>query len=165
MFAKRKIWEKKRWRQLLQVLRWRLLHVLSHVNIVWGIGQLETEFTLSPEQAVIDDEMAAQLLRAQKGIEVSPETLALDVIRESVTSGDFLGHDHTLEHFRQEQIAGDLTASKSRERWLAEGGLGLVDRAARKANEILAQPKAPTVTPEQSARLHAIEKKWLDKLT
>jgi len=142
-----------------------MLHARAGINIIWGIGQIETEFTLSPEQAVIDDEMAAQLLRAQKGIEVSPETLALDVIRESVTSGDFLGHDHTLEHFRQEQIAGDLTAPKSRDRWLAEGGLGLVDRATGKANEILARPKAPTVTSEQSARLQAIEKKWLDKLT
>ena len=142
-----------------------MLHARAGVNIIWGIGQIETEVTLSPEQAVIDDVMASQLLRAQKGIEVSPETLALDVIRESVTSGDFLGHDHTLEHFRQEQIAGDLTSPKSREKWLAEGGRGLIVRAAGRANEILAQPKAPTVTPEQSARLAAIEKKWLDKLT
>ena len=141
-----------------------LLHARAGVNIIWGIGQLETELTLSFEQAVIDDEMAAQLLRAQKGIEVTPETIALDVIRGAAPKGDFLTHDHTLTHFREEQIHGDLTAPQRRNDWMSAGGLTLVERAAKKVEELLSQPQEPTVTPDQSARLQEIEKKWLARV-
>jgi trimethylamine--corrinoid protein Co-methyltransferase len=141
-----------------------MLHARAGVNIIWGIGQLETELTLSLEQAVIDDEMAAQLLRAQRGIEVTDDTLALDVIRECVASGDFLRRDHTLAHFREELVAGDLTAPQRRGEWLAAGGLDLVERAARKVEEILRQPHEPCVDPDQAARLREIERKWLARL-
>jgi len=141
-----------------------LLHARAGVNIIWGIGQLETELTLSFEQAVIDNEMAAHLLRAQQGIEVTPETIALDVIREAAPRGDFLTHDHTLTHFREEQIDGDLTAPQRRNDWMAAGGLTLVERAAKKVEELLSRPHAPSVTPDQSARLQEIEKKWLARV-
>ena len=141
-----------------------MLHARAGVNIIWGIGQLETELTLSLEQAVIDDEMTAQLLRAQRGIEVSEETIALDVIREGAATGDFIGHDHTLAHYREERIAGELTAPQRRSDWLAAGGLDLVERAAKKVAEILTRPHEPQVTPDQSARLREIEQKWLERL-
>jgi len=141
-----------------------MLHARAGVNIIWGVGQLETELTLSLEQAVIDDEMAAQLLRAQRGIEVTDETIALDVIREGVASGDFIGHDHTLAHYREERIAGELTAPQRRSDWLAAGGLDLVERAAKRVAEILAQPQEPKITPDQAAKLQEIEVKWMGRL-
>ena len=141
-----------------------MLHARAGVNIIWGVGQLETELTLSLEQAVIDNEMAAQFLRAQQGIEVSAETIALEVIRAAASTGDFLGHEHTLTHFRREQIAGGLTSPQRREEWLGAGGLMLVQRASKKVEEILGGPKELAVTPEQSARLREIEGKWLARL-
>jgi trimethylamine--corrinoid protein Co-methyltransferase len=141
-----------------------VLHARHGVNIIWGMGQLETEMTLSLEQAVIDDEMAAQLLRAQEGIAVNEETIALDVLKEGIRSGDFLGHEHTLRHFREELLPGDLLAPQRREAWLADGAHDLVERASRRVEEILSHPQAPTLTPEQSAKLHAIEAKWLERM-
>jgi len=141
-----------------------MLHARAGVNIIWGIGQLETELTLSLEQAAIDDEMAAQLLRAQRGIEVTDETIALDVIREGVAAGDFIGHDHTLSHYRKERVAGELTAPQRRSDWLAAGGLDLVERAANKVAGILAQPQELKVTPDQAAKLREIEGKWMERL-
>ena len=141
-----------------------MLHALAGVNIIWGIGQLETEFTLSPEQAVIDNELAGIFLRAQRGIEVTPDTIAEEVIRECATTGDFLTHEHTLSHFRAEQIEGDLLALQRREAWEAAGHPTLGERAAEKVKEILSHPKEPTVTPEQSAELREIEEKWVREL-
>jgi len=140
------------------------LHVRAGVNIIWGIGQIETEATLCPEQAVIDDELAAALLRAQQGIEVTPETIALEVIREGARTGEFLASDHTIQHFRDEVIGGDLMAPRRREEWLARGGHSLTERAAHRVEEILAQPREPCLTPEESTRLREIERKWLDRL-
>jgi trimethylamine--corrinoid protein Co-methyltransferase len=141
-----------------------MLHALGGVNIVWGVGQLETEFTLSPEQAVIDNALASIFLRAQRGIEVTPETIALDVIRECAATGDFLGHDHTLTHFRAEQGEPGITSPQRRKDWLAAGGLTLGERASQEVERILAQPQEPSVTPDQSARLREIESKWMRKL-
>ena len=141
-----------------------LLHVLGGVNIIWGIGQLETEFTLSPEQAVIDNELAGLFLRAQRGIEVSAETIAEDVIRACAPTGDYLGHEHTLRHFREEHLASDLLGPQRREVWLAAGGRTLGERAAAKVQEMLSRPKQPTMTEDQSAELRRIEAKWLKRL-
>jgi len=141
-----------------------MLHARAGVNIIWGIGQLETELTLSLEQAVIDDDMAAQLLRAQRGIEVTDDTVAAGVIKEGVASGDFIGHEHTLRHYREEQIAGELTAPQRRSAWLAAGGLDLVERAARKVERVLSQPRQPQMDPDQSAKLEKIEQRWLARL-
>ena len=142
-----------------------LLHVLGGVNIIWGVGQLETEFTLSPEQAILDNEIAGICLRAQRGIEVNPEAIALDVIKECALTGDYLGHDHTLSHFRDEIIESDLTAPRRREDWLAAGALTLGDRLKARVEEILSRPQQPCVTPEQSQSLREIEQRWIAKLT
>jgi trimethylamine--corrinoid protein Co-methyltransferase len=141
-----------------------MLHALAGVNIIWGIGQLETEMTLSPEQAVMDNDLAGIFLRAQRGIEVTPETIALDVIRECGLSGDFLGHHHTRAHFRAEQIETDLTSPQRREDWLAAGSPTLGQRALQRVEDLLAQPQEPSLTPDESARLREIEDRWVTKL-
>ena len=141
-----------------------VLHALGGVNIIWGIGQLETEFTLSPEQAVIDNELAGIFLRVQRGIQVTPETIAEGVIREGAKTGDFLRHEHTLTHFREEHIEGHLLHLQRREGWAASGRPTLGERAAKEVQQILSRPQESTVTPEQSASLREIEERWLRKL-
>jgi trimethylamine--corrinoid protein Co-methyltransferase len=141
-----------------------MLHALAGVNIVWGIGQLETEFTLSAEQAVLDNEMAGSFLRAQRGIEVSEEAIAEDVIREGAASGDFLSHDHTLSHFRAEHIETALGGPQRRDAWEAAGRRSLGERAEERVQEILAAPRVSTLTPEQSEMLRKLEAKWIKRL-
>jgi len=141
-----------------------VLHALGGVNIVWGLGQLETEKTLSLEQMVIDDEMIGQLLRAQRGIQVNEETIALDTLKQGLKTGDFLSLDHTLDHFREEVLPGDLLAPQRRDAWAAAGALDLVERASQRVDEILAIPQEPTLTPDQRVKLREIEGKWLKRL-
>ena len=43
------------------------VHTLSHVNIVWGVGNTETSKTISPEAAYIDNELIGNCLRFPKG--------------------------------------------------------------------------------------------------
>ena len=108
-----------------------VLHALGGVNIVWGMGQLETEKTLSLEQLVIDDEMAAQLYRAERGIEVTEGTIALPIIKEGFAHGEFLNLDHTLDHFREEVLPDHLLGPQRRDKWEAAGSRDLVERATR----------------------------------
>jgi trimethylamine--corrinoid protein Co-methyltransferase len=51
---------------------------------------------------VFHNENLAAISRVLRGVEISDETLALDVINEIGPGGHFLGHSHTLNHFRKE---------------------------------------------------------------
>lgn len=96
---------------------------------------------------------------------VNDETIALEVIREGAASGEFISHDHTLAHYREERVAGELTAPQRRNDWMAAGGFDLVERAARKVEKILSNPPVPAVTPDQSVKLREIEARWIARLT
>ena len=55
-------------------------------------------------QMIIDDELAGMVNRYVRGIEVSEETLAYDVIREVGPTGQFLDSTHTARFFRKEHF-------------------------------------------------------------
>ncbi len=141
-----------------------LLHCLGGVNVVWGAGQLESQRTMSMTQAVICDEMIGLMLRAQRGIEVSEETIALEVIQQVGTKADYLGHDHTLKHFREELSEAKLACTVRREAWEQRGSPTLRQAAVQVVNEILAQPAPHYLTDEQSRELMRIEEDWKRRL-
>ncbi len=72
-----------------------LLHVLSHANIVWGIGNLESTKCMSLEMAVIGNDIAGAMRRAQQGIRVDDDTMATGVIQELGQKANYLEHPHT----------------------------------------------------------------------
>ncbi len=140
-------------------------HVLGGVGVIWGMGQLQSEKALSPVQLVLDEEVAAALLRFRRGFRVDEESLAYDEIREVVEEGgDFLSHEHTLRHFRDELSESRLLARCQRETWEAAGSRALADRAADRVREILAAPPSEPLSEDQRRELRAIEKRVLDRL-
>jgi len=141
-----------------------LLHALGGVNLIWGIGNLESTLTLCPEQAIIDDEIAAGILRAWKGIEVTEEKMAVPVIKELGQKADYLSTDHTLRHYREELR---LTNLLSRERWAVwekAGRKDLLQRAEDRVREILKTPPPEHLSVSQRDRLEQIQKHWLQRL-
>jgi trimethylamine--corrinoid protein Co-methyltransferase len=146
-----------------------LLFILARINMVWGIGQLESEISVSLEQAVIDDEIIGPLKRIQRGIEIDDETLALEVIKEvgfPLLSGkNYLEHEHTTKHFKEEMFFPKLSNRKTREDWLALGGKTLEDQAKRRCKEILRAEKKIYITEKQKQELLKIEKKYTNILT
>jgi trimethylamine--corrinoid protein Co-methyltransferase len=57
--------------------------------------------TCSYEMIVICDEVIGFARRLLGGIEISPETLALDVIDKVGPAGEFVTTDHTMRNFRK----------------------------------------------------------------
>jgi trimethylamine--corrinoid protein Co-methyltransferase len=80
---------------------WILWTAFSGANLVHDIGYIEAGLTCSYEMIVICDEVISFVRRLMAGVEVNPETLALDVIDEVGPGGDFLGTRHTERHFRR----------------------------------------------------------------
>jgi trimethylamine--corrinoid protein Co-methyltransferase len=80
---------------------WILWTAMSGANLVHDLGYIESGLTCSLEMIVASDEIISFVRRLMAGIEITPATLALDVIDEVGPGGDFLGTKHTLSHFRE----------------------------------------------------------------
>lgn len=77
-------------------------HADAGVGLIWGMGQLESEKTMSLAQLLIDDEIITYLQRLRRGFQVDDDALAFDLIREVGIAGSYLETDHTFAHFREE---------------------------------------------------------------
>ena len=141
-----------------------LMHALSTVNIIWGMGQLESQRAVSLPQMVIDDEIMTMVLRLQRGIEVNEDTLAYDVIAELGCKADYLGHDHTLNHFRTEVVYPTIAWTDRREPWEAAGAKTLSERAQAKVEEILEGEPPQYLADDVQRELLKIQEKWMGKL-
>jgi len=133
-------------------------HAQARVSTVWGVGQVESEKTLSPVQAVVDDEIIRMVRRYEEGIGVTPETLAVDVSRQVGICGSFLAEEHTLDHFREELHETDLLPRVARES--AAVGDSLIGRAEQRVREILAEDPRPRLDGAQERELERIESRF-----
>jgi len=88
---------------------------------------------------VVDNEILGMTLRAVRGIEVSDETLAFDLIKEVGPAGSFVTAKHTRRFMRNQHYQPSLSSRDSREDWEAEGAKSTWERAAEKVKEILAK--------------------------
>jgi trimethylamine--corrinoid protein Co-methyltransferase len=105
-------------------------------NMIHDIGYMESGLTGSLELVVICDEIVSWLKTSMQGLEISEETLALDLIHEQAFKGDFLGADHTLRHVR-EAWQPRLVDRHNYDQWMARGGSSMGERARMKIDEIL----------------------------
>jgi trimethylamine--corrinoid protein Co-methyltransferase len=79
---------------------WVLWTALSGANLVHDLGYIEAGLTGSFEMVVVAEEIISYVRRLMGGIEISPSTLAVDVINEVGPGGDFLSTAHTLRNLR-----------------------------------------------------------------
>lgn len=115
-----------------------LANALGGTNFIHlSIGMIEQMMTASYEQCVIDNEILDAAFVMARGIEVNDETLAVDVIKEVGPGGNYLGHSHTLKHFRNLCWFPKLTVRDCYETWQASGGLDMRQRAIAEARRIL----------------------------
>jgi len=129
---------------------------LAGANLIYGLGMLEMGITFSFGQLVMDNEIAQMIKRVVQGIPVDDDSLAVDVIRQVGTGGDFLSHEHTLKYMRTLQSRPRLIDRRRREFWEQLGGTDLTQRAAEEARHILKTHKPDPLPPDVVSRLRAI---------
>jgi trimethylamine--corrinoid protein Co-methyltransferase len=131
-------------------------HLSSGVSCIWGIGQLESELTVSPAQAVIDNEMISYIRRFQRGFPVDSNSLALEIVREVGIGGSFLETEHTLSRCRTEFFLPSLSCRFGRSRWAREGAKRMDERAEEAACRLAGEPVEHGLSTEQQAELERI---------
>ena len=120
-----------------------LLPALAGANLIYGMGMLEMGQVLSFSQMVMDNEFAAMLKRSICGIGFDDELMAVDLINQVGIGGNFLGHQHTLDHIVGEQVQADLIDRRMRGGWEKRGAKDLHQSSVERAKKILEthQPK------------------------
>lgn len=111
-------------------------------------GLMEFDLTASYEKMVVDDEIIGRCLRVLRGIEVTDETIALDVMLEVGAGGNFLAEEHTIRHMRTEFAPHTVSDREHREQWAAAGSKDTVARAHAAALKILAEHVPLAIAPE-----------------
>jgi trimethylamine--corrinoid protein Co-methyltransferase len=94
------------WRSAAEVATDPLLVGLAGAEIVTGIGLRDTYTLLYPEAIILDDNLYHQARYALLNMEVSPETLAVEVTTSVKPGGHFLSQKHTRKHMRTAMVRG-----------------------------------------------------------
>jgi trimethylamine--corrinoid protein Co-methyltransferase len=80
-----------------------LLVAMSGANYMHdAAGLMESDLTVAYEKLVIDDEILGMCQRVLRGIEVTDESMGLELLDEIGPGGHFLGAKHTKRHMRSE---------------------------------------------------------------
>jgi len=116
-------------------------------------GLIDFGRSASYAQVVIDDEMAGYVQHALKGITVNSDKLAIDVIREVAHGGNYIGHDHTFVHFRDEQYFPTVSNRRMRQMWESQGSKDIAEVAAERARQILSEHRPRPLSREQASDL------------
>jgi len=132
------------------------LSLAAGSNLNHDVGYLDFGLTASLELIVIVDEYISLNRRLFGGVEVSPETLAVDTVRQVGPGGDFLSTKHTARHVRKDQWRPTIINRLGRARWQEEGGLDLREKARRKALHLLETHEPEPLDAGLAARIDAL---------
>ncbi|MFP4384917.1 MAG: trimethylamine methyltransferase family protein [Spirochaetia bacterium] len=115
-------------------------------QLIVNCGMYACGMTVSLEQLVMDAEIAGQVKRICRGIEVSETAVAADLIKEKGQSPDYITDDHTLNLLHSEEHRNPLVAQRGgRQSWINRGAPDSVREARGIADALLAK-KGPELS-------------------
>ncbi|HHY94758.1 MAG TPA: trimethylamine methyltransferase [Firmicutes bacterium] len=138
---------------------------LAGTNLIHhAAGMLESMKAIAYEQYVIDDELIGMTMRAVRGIEVTPETLAYAAIERVGPGGTYLADTFTARNLRRELFLPQLADRQARVTWEQSGKPEIREKAKERARDILCDhtspPLATDVVAEIKSRFPYVPATW-----
>ncbi|MBG7610371.1 MAG: trimethylamine methyltransferase family protein [Anaerolineae bacterium] len=130
-------------------------NTLNGANLIHDVGYLDCAMTGSLELVHFCDEVIAWLRKYFSDLEISEDTLALDLIHEIGPDDHFLESDHTYTHVRDEWSPA-LMDRLDFHRWAEEGSTTLQERANSKVKHIINNHRAAPLPNDVIQRLDSI---------
>jgi trimethylamine--corrinoid protein Co-methyltransferase len=121
--------------------------VLAGVNLITCAGTLDSTMLESHALLMLDDEICGAALRLARGIEVTDETLALDLIKKVGYSGNYITAKETNKLYRKELFIPTMFSREPYETWEKEGSKLAIDHARERAQVVLAKHQPREVDP------------------
>ena len=115
------------------------LPALAGANMIYETTGILADIIASSQEAfLLDSQMVSGVLRAVRGIEVTDDSLSVEVISDVVHGeGHFLGHEQTLTLMETEYVYPALADRKSIDDWEQSGATDIRQRAREALKEIL----------------------------
>lgn len=129
--------------------------IMSKANIVHDIGVLDHCNSVAPAMVVLANEMIDQLSAYSSGVEVTDETLAMDVIKGVGHGGHYLNDMHTLMNFRSVWYPEFF-----KRRMVNPDRSDILEMVNEKIETILSSYEVPSLDSGILAELDKIEKKY-----
>ena len=136
-----------------------LISALAGADIIQVSGAIFGELTLNPIQMILDDDICNMIGRFVEGVEVTDETLAVDLINEvGPIPGMYLDKEHTRKWWQKEQFMPKAADRLGIPEWLAKGKKSAIDYARERMEAILETHKPDPLTPKQEEDVDRILK-------
>lgn len=137
-----------------------MLSLLTTVNsgmdfVLHSAGILSSYLAFSYEKFVLDDEMCGIMRRYRRGISVTPDTLAYDVIANVGSGGNFLMEKHTLKRCRTEFWQPALFERVDLAAWQTAGCPDVVGQARQRWQRLLAEHQDPPLDETTTRQLQS----------
>ncbi len=129
--------------------------VLAGVNYITCAGTLDSTMLESHALLLLDDDLCGAASRLARGIEVTDESLPLDLIKKVGFSGNYITEKHTSKHFRSELFMPKLLPREPYEAWEKGGSRLALDLAQERARDILAKHQPYPIDPAIERELDA----------
>lgn len=146
----------------IEVFQQCLLSALSGADLVHCVGLADHCTMLSPELIVLTDQVLEMIKVIMGGVEVSEETLALDLIEKVGPGGNFLGEEHTLKHFKRFHVPKIMDRTQ-----LLPGVLEEVEHSEDRLNKLTRQileTHQPKPWPDDLVKeIRRLERSWFEE--
>ncbi len=139
--------------------------LLHGANIIHDVGFMDAGLQGSLILIAICNEILGFLRAATAGVVVNDETLALDVIEDLGPTGNYLGHEHTVRHFK-EPFYSKLIDKNPYSVWQKRGGKTMEERATKMVDDILAKHQLEPLPADIQQAIHEIavrEQAWIEE--
>ncbi|MGQ9589184.1 MAG: trimethylamine methyltransferase family protein [Planctomycetota bacterium] len=137
----------------------QLCAIAAGNDLIVNCGMFATGMTSSDEQLLMDEEITELARRLVRGVEVTEEAIAADLIRRIGPQGrDYLTEEHTVRRLRSDEFFHPrLSVRGPRAAWEAAGAKDTYQIAREKAREYARRPRAvpPAAVREKLAEIAA----------
>ena len=142
-----------------------LIALLAGINVISGPGILEFVSCVSLEKLVMDNEICGMTQRLAKGLDMSEDALAVDLICRLGPGGDYMSQEHTFRWFKKEpHLPSKIIDRMDRSNWVEAGSKSIFERAQEKVQDILKNHQPTPLDASREAELDAAIKKIMTEL-
>jgi trimethylamine---corrinoid protein Co-methyltransferase len=134
------------------------ISAMTGVNLMYeSAGMHASLLGVCLESLLIDNDMLGAINRNVRGIEVTDETLSVEVIRDTCINGPghYLGSAQTLDLMQKEYVYPDIANRMSPKEWVEAGRPDIIERATKRKREILSTYFPDYLPPELDEKIRA----------
>jgi trimethylamine--corrinoid protein Co-methyltransferase len=140
--------------------------VLGRVNFVLhAAGWLENGLTAGYEKFLLDCELLGAYHKLEEGIDFSPDSLAMESLKEVPPGGHHLGTQHTIERFDSAFYRSKLFDYTDIDTWVEGGSQTAEAAASHKVWELLDDYKAPELDQDLDQALMSYIQERKEQIT